>query len=195
MATFLVLACPGCVWVDSTALTVAAALGTFSAGFLFLRPYTQGITLWGRPRIDAVRVASLLLLLVFSLTPLWFISYGEKPVWLILSSMMGVGIGVTYLWGRSYWLLDAHRVQGSLQEVLFPTILGPLIVLFGLVVGSWFLSAVVNAFYWPEYIVGDTLVSLVLAGPLWLAITSSLKWIFTARNGGEFANRSHSGVS
>jgi len=92
MVSFLVLACPTCELGQPDGHTVAAAIGTVPVAFLLLRPYTRDVELWGRPRIRCARVVSLLMLLAFSLIPLWQHTYGEKPLWLGIAGLAGVAV-------------------------------------------------------------------------------------------------------
>jgi len=89
---------------------------------------------------------------------------------------------VTYLWRRSCWLLDAHGVSSPVRELIFPGVIGPLILMLGVVVGYWFIASLLMVVFWPQMFVVLTIAAFIIAAPLAAVITFALKWIFLASN-------------
>ncbi|HRQ91086.1 MAG TPA: hypothetical protein PLA50_20010, partial [Bacteroidia bacterium] len=88
-----------------------------------LRPYTRSVKIWGIPRINAARFASLIIL-ASGLLPIWFHRASLLP-------LGGASLGLIYLWWRGCWLLDQHRVTGLARTLLFPGLLGLGLALLG----------------------------------------------------------------
>jgi hypothetical protein len=129
------------------------------------------------PRIDTARVLSLILMLL-CLVPLWFIGRQENSTLHVVFCVGCLGACCVYLWVRSCWLLDAHQVNSTGKELLFPGVLAPAILILGTTIGSWVLGILLVAPMWPMILVPHTIWSVAICVPVGLVVFAGLNYTF-----------------
>lgn len=187
MDTFIFLACPACSFSNPVFFMLSMFAGTVPVAYLLMRPYTRNVRKWGMPRIDAARVLSLFLMLL-CLVPLWFIARQAESVLHVVICMGCLGVCCVYLWVRSCWLLDAHQVNSTGKELLFPGVLVPSILILGTTIGSWVLGILLIAPVWPTILVPHTVWSVAIGVPVGLIVVAGLNYTFTRTTIGSSVN-------
>lgn len=179
MNAFVLLACPSCTFGNPQFLLLSMFAGTVPVAYLLLRPYTREIPTWGIPRINAVRITSLILMLL-ALIPFWFLGQEENSKLFVSICLGCLAACCIYLWLRCCWLLDSHHVTSPVKELLFPGLLTPAILVLGTTIGSWVLGALLVAPMWPRILVPHTLFSAVIGVPVGLLVVTGMKYTFPA---------------
>lgn len=177
MLPCLLLACPACAYQNPYFIALSLFLGTVPVAYLFLRPYTQSVPVWGFPRVNAFRLASLAMLLL-GLTPFWWMGRLHYPLWHVVACFGGLAACVVYLWWRLCWLLEARQGNVGVREVLFLGLAPPLLLIVGHAVGSWCLAAALIFPMMPAYICFHTGWAIVVGGAAVILADWTLRWTF-----------------
>ena len=174
----LILACPSCAIDNPVFLAVSMLAGVVPCSYWLLKPYTRNVRTWGVPKIDACRLVSLVLMLS-SLIPLGFIGRREHSPALVVTCLGLLVIAAVYFWLRGCWLLDENHISGWFRPLIFPGLLTPILIIFGTIMGSWLIGALLIAPAWGVgFLVEHTISSSLMGLPVGAFLYFALWYVF-----------------
>ena len=132
----VLFACPACFMNSPFAYCLSLCIGGVLISYSFLKPHVRKISkIWGWPCLNTASYSSLLLLFLWPFLFCWVGSHNH-PVLRVITCTTALVLCNVYLWLRGCWLLQQCHITTSSRQVLFLSILGPGMLIAGIIVGQ-----------------------------------------------------------
>lgn len=180
-------ACPACAMDTRFALVLSFCIGGILVSYCLLRPFLANVSkTWGWPRLNVARCASLPVILFWPALFCWLSSQSHTTVRVTICTA-GLVLCAVYLWLRGSWLLQQLHVASWFRQVLFLGILGPGLLIAGVIVGNGIVVLLLVGLVWPAMAIPWFLIDIAVGGVFCAILYSGLRYVFCgqASEGGE----------
>jgi hypothetical protein len=177
----VLLACGMCVVQSVPILCLSFIVGGVWVSHRLLKPFVIHVSArWGWPQWNAPRCISLISLLAWSGVWAWIGARSHGPCFVAIC-VSGLVLCSVYLWIRGCWLLQQCRIEAWLPQFLFLSVLGPGMLIVGVILGQAVVGGLLLGIIWPAVAI-PWFVGYAGVGAVFMAMLfGCLRYVLSAR--------------